>query len=208
MSRSPIPTSPASVAGVRVACEEVLVAGGQMVGEVIEAHVEGRCLLMFDYVRDPKGNIIELQCWPERNGLDLGRMARDSGEHEAGSSLSIDSRSARLRVVNTFLIYINIDDVLTTSSLRFSPGPGRSGHAGWVRAEDRGYRWQAGCGGVGERCSFRRSPALTARTRRRVATLLRLRWSDRSRLVQRRERPRETRPPTLRDAIRGGVPWR
>ncbi len=43
----------------------VMSYGGQPVGEVVQHRVEGAGLLTFTYVKDPEGNIIELQRWEE-----------------------------------------------------------------------------------------------------------------------------------------------
>lgn len=48
---------------VRAAHERVLAAGGSALGEVVDADVPGRGRICFVYVRDPEGNIIELQSW-------------------------------------------------------------------------------------------------------------------------------------------------
>ncbi len=37
--------------------------GGKPYGELVNHHVDGKGLLTFVYVRDPEGNIIELQSW-------------------------------------------------------------------------------------------------------------------------------------------------
>ncbi len=52
-----------AVEDVEAACNEVLAAGGSMLGKVASAPVPGRGSLTFAYVRDPEGNIIELQNW-------------------------------------------------------------------------------------------------------------------------------------------------
>jgi predicted enzyme related to lactoylglutathione lyase len=52
-----------AVDDVRQAVSAVLEAGGSMVGEVVSLTVEGRGRIEFAYVRDPEGNIIELQRW-------------------------------------------------------------------------------------------------------------------------------------------------
>ena len=45
--------------------EKVLAHGGQKLGEITRARVEGVGSLVFVYVTDPEGNIIELQGWDE-----------------------------------------------------------------------------------------------------------------------------------------------
>jgi catechol 2,3-dioxygenase-like lactoylglutathione lyase family enzyme len=48
---------------VRDSLERVLAAGGSAVGEPVDVEVAGAGRLSFVYVRDPEGNIIELQRW-------------------------------------------------------------------------------------------------------------------------------------------------
>ncbi|MCP4441125.1 MAG: VOC family protein [Aureispira sp.] len=43
--------------------EKVCSNGGKALGEIVKKEVEGAGLLSFIYVRDPDGNIIELQNW-------------------------------------------------------------------------------------------------------------------------------------------------
>jgi predicted enzyme related to lactoylglutathione lyase len=43
--------------------ERALAHGGSKVGEITRAEVEGVGLLIFVYLADPEGNIIELQAW-------------------------------------------------------------------------------------------------------------------------------------------------
>jgi len=43
--------------------EAVLKAGGGPVGEIVSLEVEGSGRVTFAYVRDPEGNIVELQSW-------------------------------------------------------------------------------------------------------------------------------------------------
>jgi catechol 2,3-dioxygenase-like lactoylglutathione lyase family enzyme len=45
---------------------EVLRAGGSQVGETVSVTVSGAGVCTFAYVRDPEGNIIELQKWSRR----------------------------------------------------------------------------------------------------------------------------------------------
>ncbi|MFC1799033.1 VOC family protein [Thermodesulfobacteriota bacterium] len=52
------------VGDVAQAKQEVLDHGGSMVGEITTSIVEGAGELVFVYVADPEGNIIELQAWP------------------------------------------------------------------------------------------------------------------------------------------------
>lgn len=46
------------------AMQEVLEHGGSKVGEITTSTVEGAGELIFVYLADPEGNIIELQAWP------------------------------------------------------------------------------------------------------------------------------------------------
>jgi len=48
---------------VAAAVEVVLSEGGARVGEVVTSAIPGAGILTFAYVRDPDGNIIELQRW-------------------------------------------------------------------------------------------------------------------------------------------------
>ena len=50
-------------ADVRAVLDSVLVLGGSMLGDVIEKDYEGLGRLTAAYVRDPEGNIIEVQNW-------------------------------------------------------------------------------------------------------------------------------------------------
>ena len=43
--------------------EAVLAAGGSAVGEIVRSAVPGKGKVEWAYVRDPEGNIIELQTW-------------------------------------------------------------------------------------------------------------------------------------------------
>lgn len=49
---------------VAQAMQEVLKHGGSKVGEITTSIVEGAGELVFVYLADPEGNIIELQAWP------------------------------------------------------------------------------------------------------------------------------------------------
>jgi predicted enzyme related to lactoylglutathione lyase len=51
------------VADVQAAADEVVRAGGSMVGQVVTAEIPEAGLLTWVYVADPEGNIIELQAW-------------------------------------------------------------------------------------------------------------------------------------------------
>ncbi|MDY6833393.1 MAG: VOC family protein [Chloroflexota bacterium] len=48
---------------VRKAMVEVLDNGGARIGEITESKVDGVGILIFVYLADPEGNIIELQSW-------------------------------------------------------------------------------------------------------------------------------------------------
>lgn len=48
---------------VHEARKRVLAAGGGTVGEVVTAHIDGAGEITFAYLRDPEGNIVEVQSW-------------------------------------------------------------------------------------------------------------------------------------------------
>src|SRR5262245_37092728 len=52
-----------SVPSVPEAREHVLAAGGSPVGDVVSTSISGDAVVTWCYVRDPEGNIIELQAW-------------------------------------------------------------------------------------------------------------------------------------------------
>lgn len=52
-----------AVESVEAAVSEVLAAGGELLGEQVSHPVPGVGLLRVAYVRDPEGNLIELQRW-------------------------------------------------------------------------------------------------------------------------------------------------
>jgi catechol 2,3-dioxygenase-like lactoylglutathione lyase family enzyme len=52
-----------SVDDVPAAVTAVLAAGGSMVGEIVRRAIPGAGRITFVYVRDPEGNIVELQRW-------------------------------------------------------------------------------------------------------------------------------------------------
>jgi glyoxylase I family protein len=54
-----------AVPDVKSAVEEVIAAGGSRLGEIVSADVDGAGRIEFTYVRDPEGNIVELQRWTE-----------------------------------------------------------------------------------------------------------------------------------------------
>jgi len=51
------------VEDVDAAVAAVLEAGGSLVGETVRRQVPGAGLLTFAYLRDPEGNILEVQRW-------------------------------------------------------------------------------------------------------------------------------------------------
>lgn len=53
------------VEDVADAVQQVLTHGGSKVGEITTSTVEGAGELVFTYVADPEGNMIELQAWPK-----------------------------------------------------------------------------------------------------------------------------------------------
>lgn len=62
-----------AVTSVGPILKKIIKHGGGMVGERISARIEGVGVIDVAYVRDPEGNIIELQKWKER--LRPGRKA-------------------------------------------------------------------------------------------------------------------------------------
>ncbi|AGA90994.1 lactoylglutathione lyase family protein [Thioflavicoccus mobilis 8321] len=52
-----------AVDDVQAFAEKVIAQGGSFVGDLTERHIEGVGDLVFQYVADPEGNIIELQSW-------------------------------------------------------------------------------------------------------------------------------------------------
>jgi glyoxylase I family protein len=55
-----------SVDDVAGTLERIIAAGGEPLGEVVEANVAGVGRADFVYTRDPEGNIVELLGWKER----------------------------------------------------------------------------------------------------------------------------------------------
>jgi catechol 2,3-dioxygenase-like lactoylglutathione lyase family enzyme len=55
-----------AVDDVQGARDQVLLAGGASVGETVSLDVAGAGVVTFAYLRDPEGNIIELQRWTVR----------------------------------------------------------------------------------------------------------------------------------------------
>jgi len=53
------------VADVGATVSSVAACGGSLIGEVVRRRIEGAGTITFAYVRDPEGNIIELQQWRE-----------------------------------------------------------------------------------------------------------------------------------------------
>jgi glyoxylase I family protein len=56
-----------AVEDVAAMAERVFAAGGTAVGERVEKPVPGVGLLTFQYLRDPEGNILELQRWQKED---------------------------------------------------------------------------------------------------------------------------------------------
>ena len=52
-----------AVEDVGAACEQIVAAGGGMLGEVVLADIPGAGRIEFAYANDPEGNIIEVQRW-------------------------------------------------------------------------------------------------------------------------------------------------
>jgi glyoxylase I family protein len=52
-----------SVPDVAAARERVLAAGGSDLGEVVTQRITGAGQVTVAYLRDPEGNLIEVQCW-------------------------------------------------------------------------------------------------------------------------------------------------
>ena len=55
---------------VDAAVEAVLREGGKRLGDTVDHEVPGAGMLRFAYVRDPEGNIVELQRWGQEPGHD------------------------------------------------------------------------------------------------------------------------------------------
>jgi predicted enzyme related to lactoylglutathione lyase len=54
-----------AVPDVATARREVLAAGGRAVGEAVSLEIPGAGSVSFAYVRDPEGNVVELQAWAD-----------------------------------------------------------------------------------------------------------------------------------------------
>lgn len=54
------------VEDVEASVEAVLSAGGSRVGDTVRREVPGVGILTFAYIRDPEGNILELQRWDKK----------------------------------------------------------------------------------------------------------------------------------------------
>lgn len=52
-----------AVDDVAAMAEKVIAKGGSFIGDLTERHIEGVGDLVFQYVADPEGNIVELQSW-------------------------------------------------------------------------------------------------------------------------------------------------
>ena len=51
------------VGNIEEILEKILMNGGEKCGEITEKEIEGAGTITFIYVRDPEGNLIELQNW-------------------------------------------------------------------------------------------------------------------------------------------------
>jgi len=52
-----------AVDDVRAACEQIVAAGGGMLGRVVIVDIAGAGTIEFAYATDPEGNIVEVQQW-------------------------------------------------------------------------------------------------------------------------------------------------
>jgi glyoxylase I family protein len=52
-----------AVDDVRAICEQIVAAGGGMLGQVVQVDIPGAGRIEFAYATDPEGNIIEVQRW-------------------------------------------------------------------------------------------------------------------------------------------------
>ena len=50
---------------VELTCDEIIAAGGEMVGELVSVEIPGAGKITFVYVTDPEGNLVELQKWED-----------------------------------------------------------------------------------------------------------------------------------------------
>jgi predicted enzyme related to lactoylglutathione lyase len=51
------------VQDVRATCEQIVTAGGGMLGQVVTADIPGAGRIEFAYATDPEGNVVEVQRW-------------------------------------------------------------------------------------------------------------------------------------------------
>jgi glyoxylase I family protein len=65
-----------AVNDVNQSVQAVFAAGGSRLGEIVSAQVQGAGRITFAYVRDPEGNIIELQHWESDRGGQTSTEAR------------------------------------------------------------------------------------------------------------------------------------
>jgi len=52
-----------AVDDVRAACEQIVAAGGGMLGQVVTVDIAGAGTIEFAYATDPEGNLVEVQQW-------------------------------------------------------------------------------------------------------------------------------------------------
>jgi predicted enzyme related to lactoylglutathione lyase len=52
-----------AVDDVPTVCDEIIAAGGDLVGEIVTVEIPGAGQIVFAYAIDPEGNIIEVQQW-------------------------------------------------------------------------------------------------------------------------------------------------
>jgi uncharacterized protein YdhG (YjbR/CyaY superfamily) len=87
-----------SVPDVEKTVRKVLMHGGSLVGDVVSATIAGMGAIDVGYVRDPEGNIIEIQKWGR--GTKKGRrVAAGINEHIARFPPEVRRKLARLRAV-------------------------------------------------------------------------------------------------------------
>jgi predicted enzyme related to lactoylglutathione lyase len=51
---------------VEMIAKRAISNGGSQLGEIVTEHIPKSGTIVFVYVRDPEGNIIELQNWPSK----------------------------------------------------------------------------------------------------------------------------------------------
>ena len=57
-----------AVDDVPAACDEIIAAGGSLIGQITTIEVAGAGEIVFAYAADPEGNIIEVQQWATQRG--------------------------------------------------------------------------------------------------------------------------------------------